>query len=117
MRMDPDERTKRDEIMQLIRKGSLGGMSVSRDPAGSKQSTAMSLCESCTKTFFGYIGAVCLQMLIFPWFGYEARWQDAFAMTTVFAAYSILLGYLLRRCFEEIRVRLARLTLLQTPPV
>lgn len=68
-----------------------------------KQSRRMSLCESCTKTAVGYATGVLLQMLVFPMFGYEPQWSAAFGMTAIFAGWSIILGYCVRRSFERIK--------------
>lgn len=63
----------------------------------------MSLVESVTKTGISFFGGVGLQMAIFPLFGYEPNLGAAFGMTTIFAVYSILVNYGIRRWFETKR--------------
>jgi len=53
----------------------------------------------------GYGVAVTTQVLVFPVFGLQASLADNLPIGAIFTAVSIGRSYLLRRVFEEIRVR------------
>ena len=74
-----------------------------------KQSRFMSLVEAVTNVAVGYGVAVLTQLIVFPWFGLPARVSDALAIGGIFTAVSTARSYALRRVFEAIRVRRAKL--------
>ena len=69
------------------------------------QSRAMSLVESATNVFVGYLLAIVTQIVVFPWFGIEAALGEHLAIGLAFVGVSLARGYLLRRLFETIRMR------------
>jgi len=73
------------------------------------QSRFMSLAEAVTNVAVGYGLAVVTQILIFPVFGLHATLAQNLKMGAVFTLVSIGRSYLLRRLFEAIRVREAKL--------
>lgn len=68
-----------------------------------RQSRRMSLVESLTNVTVGFGLAVATQMLIFPWFGYEARLRDHLEIALYFTVVSIARSFALRRVFEALR--------------
>jgi hypothetical protein len=74
-----------------------------------KQSRLMSLIESVANVIVGYGVAVVTQVLIFPLFGLHTTLAQNLKMGAVFTVVSIARSYLLRRLFEAIRVREAKL--------
>ncbi|MFD2237802.1 DUF7220 family protein [Aureimonas populi] len=69
-----------------------------------KQSRLMSLVEAIANVVVGYGVAVATQLVVFPWFGLPARFDDALAIGAIFTLVSILRSFALRRLFEAIRV-------------
>jgi hypothetical protein len=74
-----------------------------------KQSRAMSLLEAVTNVVIGYGVAVVTQILIFPLFGLHTTLVQNLMMGAIFTIVSIARSYVLRRLFEAIRVREAKL--------
>lgn len=70
-----------------------------------RQSRAMSLAESFANVVVGYGLAVVTQILIFPVFGLHTTLAQNLAMGGLFTGISICRSFLLRRLFENIRVR------------
>jgi len=70
-----------------------------------KQSRRMSFVEAIANVAVGYGVAVTTQVLVFPVFGLQASLADNLLIGAVFTVVSIGRSYLLRRVFEEIRVR------------
>ena len=70
-----------------------------------KQTRLMSLVEAVTNVVVGYGIAVATQLIVFPWFGLPAHFQDALAMGGIFTSVSIIRSFTLRRLFEAIRTR------------
>lgn len=68
------------------------------------QSRLMSLVEAITNVAVGYILAIVTQIVVFPWFGFEATLEEHLTIGLVFVAVSLARGYLLRRLFERLRV-------------
>ena len=76
-------------------------------PEGHRQSRAMSLVESTANVIVGYGVAVTTQVLIFPVFGLHTTLAQNLTMGGMFTGISICRSFLLRRLFENIRVRSA----------
>ena len=70
------------------------------------QSRAMSFVEAATNVVVGYVLAIATQIAVFPLFGLEAALVDHLAIGLAFLGVSLVRGYLLRRLFERIRVRI-----------
>jgi len=73
-----------------------------------KQSRIMSLFESGTNILVGYWLAIVTQLIVFPWFGYPARFGDAAAIGGIYTVISIIRSYALRRIFEHVRFMRAK---------
>ena len=65
----------------------------------------MSLAESFANVMVGYGLAVVTQILIFPVFGLHTTLAQNLTMGGLFTGISICRSFLLRRLFENIRVR------------
>lgn len=70
-----------------------------------KQSRLMSLVESLANVLVGYGVAVVTQMLVFPLFGLVVTVTENMLIGLIFTVVSIMRSYVLRRCFETLRVR------------
>lgn len=68
-----------------------------------RQSRRMSLAESIANVVIGYVLAVATQVVVFPLFGIRIALSDDLAIGAVFAAVSLLRGFVLRRVFERLR--------------
>lgn len=68
-----------------------------------RQSRRMSLVEAAANVVIGYGLAVATQVMVFPLFGIHITMTDDLAIGAVFAAVSLLRGFVLRRVFERIR--------------
>ena len=68
-----------------------------------RQTRRMSLVEAVANVVIGYVLAVATQMVVFPLFGIRIALSDDLAIAAVFAAVSLLRGFVLRRVFERIR--------------
>ena len=71
-------------------------------PAG--QSPAMSLVESLANVAVGFGAALITQVVVFPWFGLDARLTDNLAIAAIFTVVSILRSFTMRRMFEAARL-------------
>ena len=69
------------------------------------QSRRMSLIEVFTNVVVGYALAVATQIVVFPWFGLQASFDENMALGGVFTGISLLRSYALRRLFETARRR------------
>ncbi|MBX9633960.1 MAG: hypothetical protein K2X44_03175 [Magnetospirillum sp.] len=67
------------------------------------QSRRMSLVEAAANVVIGYGIAVATQVVVFPVFGIHIALADDLAIGGIFAAMSLLRGFVLRRVFERIR--------------
>ena len=65
-----------------------------------KQSRLMSLAEAVTNVVVSYGLAVVTQIIVFPWFGFEAGLGEHLAIGMAFVAVSLARGYFLRRVFN-----------------
>lgn len=74
------------------------GVSIGEAPL--RQSRLLSLIEAATNVIVVYGLAVLTQILVFPWFGIEARLGDHLAIGLVFLVVSLIRSYCLRRLFE-----------------
>ena len=68
-----------------------------------RQSPRMSLIEAVANVVIGYALAVTTQVVVFPLFGIRITISEDLAIGAVFAAVSLLRGFVLRRVFERIR--------------
>lgn len=68
-----------------------------------RQSRRMSLVEAAANVAIGYGIAVATQVMVFPVFGIHIALADDLAIGGIFAAVSLLRGFVLRRAFERIR--------------
>ena len=66
------------------------------------QSKRLSLVEACTNVACGIVLAWVVTFAVFPWFGYEARWDKALGISLIFTIVSLLRSYVLRRLFARI---------------
>jgi len=73
-----------------------------------EQSRKMSLLETVSNVLTGYLIAIMIQLIVFPWFDIETTITDNMQIAAVFTIISIARGYLFRRIFEKIRKRLIR---------
>lgn len=67
------------------------------------QSRRMSLIEAAINVVVGYVLAVAMQCLVFPWFDLHPSLRESLAIGALFMATSLLRGYVLRRVFERFR--------------
>ncbi|WP_420587708.1 DUF7220 family protein [Marivita sp.] len=70
-----------------------------------KQSRLMSFVEAIVNVAVGYGVAVLTQILIFPVFGLHTTLAQNLQMGLIFTGVSICRSFLLRRLFENLRVR------------
>ena len=70
-----------------------------------QQSRTMSMVEATANVVVGYVLAIATQIVVFPWFGIEARLAEHLSIGLAFVGVSLARGYLLRRLFEAIRMR------------
>jgi len=73
-----------------------------------KQSRRMSVVESLANVAVGYAIAVLTQIAVFPIFGLRVSLADNLIIGLVFTIVSIVRSFVLRRVFEEVRVRAER---------
>lgn len=67
------------------------------------QSRRKSLIEAVTNVVVGYGLAICTQIVVFPWFGFEPDLADNMSIGAIFLIVSLARSYLLRRLFERVR--------------
>jgi len=65
------------------------------------QSRAMSMLESATNVFIGYLVAVLSQLLIFPFFDIHVPLSDNLLIGAWFTVISLIRSYALRRWFNK----------------
>lgn len=70
-----------------------------------KQSRLMSLVETMTNVVVGFIISLIAQLYIFNAYGVHLAFHDNLMITLFFTGVSIARSYILRRCFEHVRVR------------
>jgi hypothetical protein len=70
-----------------------------------KQSRLMSMVETVGNTAIGFGVAIGAQLLIFPLFGFSPPLSQNFMIAGLFTVVSIVRGYLLRRLFEALHIR------------
>ena len=66
------------------------------------QSRRMSLIEAGSNVSVGYLLAVVMQIMVFPWFGLNATVEENLAIGALFTAISLIRGYALRRLFARL---------------
>jgi nitrate reductase gamma subunit len=71
----------------------------------SKQSRTMSFVEAITNVVVGFVVALLTQAALFSALGLEVTAGENLLIGAIFTAVSIVRSFLLRRLFEEIRVR------------
>ena len=67
------------------------------------QSRRRSLIEAIANVVVGYVLAVAMQFMAFPWFGLHPSLGETLAIGSLFTAISLIRGYALRRLFERFR--------------
>lgn len=67
------------------------------------QSRRMSLVEAITKVAVGYVLAVAMQIMVFPWFDLHPSVGQNLAIGVLFSGLSLVRSYALRRLFERWR--------------
>ncbi|MBZ0145972.1 MAG: hypothetical protein K8F62_00265 [Pseudorhodoplanes sp.] len=72
------------------------------------QSRLMSLTEAVANVVIGYGLAVATQIAVFPLFGLRPTLGENLALGAVFTGVSLLRSYLVRRVFENCRMRRQR---------
>jgi hypothetical protein len=70
-----------------------------------KQTRKASLIETVLNTALGYGVALASQIIVFPWFGINIPISSNIAIGLIFTVISIARGFILRRAFEQLRVR------------
>lgn len=70
-----------------------------------KQTRKASLVETVLNTALGYGVALASQIIVFPWFGINIPISSNIAIGLIFTVISIARGFILRRVFEQLRVR------------
>lgn len=70
-----------------------------------KQSRMMSLVEQSLSTAIGFAVALVTQLMVFPLFGFHPDIGANLAITAIFTVVSIARGFLLRRLFEAMHIR------------
>ncbi len=72
-----------------------------------KQSVTMSMVEAITNVLVGFCVAVLTQMGVFLLFGLQITLAQHLRLGGVFTIVSLVRSFLLRRLFEELRLRTA----------
>jgi len=72
------------------------------------QSRFASLVEAIANVVLGYAAATLTQILVFPLFGIVISLAQNMILGVIFTAVSLARSYLLRRAFENYRLRLQR---------
>ncbi len=67
------------------------------------QNKKLSLIESLTNTFTGLIVSFGIQLIIYPALDIPVKLHQNIIITIVFTVASIIRGYIVRRCFNQIR--------------
>lgn len=70
-----------------------------------KQTRKGSLVESLANVLVGYGVAIAAQVAVFPLFGIHIGLADNVAIGAIFTVVSIVRSFVLRRVFEELRIR------------
>lgn len=66
------------------------------------QSRRHSFLEVVTSTLFGYVIAVCAQLVIFPLYGVDIPISSNLEIGVIFTVVSIVRSYIFRRVFNRI---------------
>lgn len=69
------------------------------------QSKKMSLLESLTSTFIGFIVSVILVNVVLPFYGFEVSYAQSVEITLIFTIASVIRGYVVRRFFNLFYIR------------
>ena len=64
------------------------------------QSKTVSIIEAITGTMIGFLVALMVQIVIFPWFDIDTRVIQNMQIAAIFTAVSIVRGYFVRRLFN-----------------
>lgn len=67
------------------------------------QSKKHSTIEAILNTVIGYIIAMCLYMIVLPFFGHKIDWSQSFNITAIFAVVSMMRAYIIRRVFNRLK--------------
>lgn len=65
------------------------------------QTKKQSLIETAISTFIGLVVSLATQMVIFPLYGLEVKFNQNVQITIIFTVVSIVRGYLVRRYFNK----------------
>lgn len=65
-----------------------------------RQSKALSFCETCFSTAFGFAINLAVQRTVFPWFGFTPPLAENVAISAIFTVTSVCRGYIVRRLFD-----------------
>ena len=65
------------------------------------QSKFVSFCEASLNTIVGYVLSLCVQVLVFLWYGIELQLYQNMEIVCVFAVVSLARSYVLRRIFNK----------------
>lgn len=69
------------------------------------QSKKMSLLESLTSTFIGFIVSVILVNVVLPFYGFKVSYAQSVEITLIFTIASVIRGYVVRRFFNLFYIR------------
>ena len=64
------------------------------------QTKTQSLVESVSHTVVGYLVAVALQVVLYPWYHIELSLSNEFGLAMWFTGASFIRGYIMRRFFN-----------------
>jgi hypothetical protein len=64
------------------------------------QTRSMSAVEAATNTLAGFLVSLALTFTVLPSFGYKVTAQDAWGITAIYTAASVIRSYLVRRLFN-----------------
>lgn len=67
------------------------------------QSRKMSMIESLTGTFIGFVVSVSAACVVYPLFGHAFTLTQNVAITAIFTVISVIRGYIVRRIFNRMR--------------
>lgn len=69
------------------------------------QKKRYSFLESCISTCFGFIVALCIQLMVFPLYGIYVDLHINVEITLIFTMVSVIRGYIIRRVFNYLHFK------------
>lgn len=69
------------------------------------QSKTHSLYEAAINTLIGYVIAVVVQIIVYPWFNIYIPLHDNLAIACIFTCVALLRTYVIRRAFNAISIK------------